>query len=315
MSTTTNQASGTAQTANQTQTTTENKEKSGVGATTTSSTQLGTRVFIRNIPFKTTAEELRAHLATGSPNIISADIITHGSGRSKGCGLAEFKSDADVEKVISTLSSSSLGGRKIFIREDREPKGYTGTRRNPESTKINTTSTSTNTVPSTTTKTSTASNNAPIVKSTTNTQTTPRTSTTSNTNNSDNSTNNSDKFVPVRTRGNRTRGGRGGFRRGYRGGRRDNYTSSTQRATNSNPCNLYVGNLPYSSTGEDLHDMFAEFGAVIKATVAMDYNGFSRGYATVQMDKPENAQKAISALNETEIEKRKISVRIDSYAI
>jgi len=318
MSSTTNPVIETSQAATvQYQTNTETKEKSGTGATTTS-TQSGTRVFIRNIPFKTTPEELKAHLITATPNVVSTEIISYSSGRSKGCGLAEFKSVTDVEKVVNTLNNSMLGGRKIFIREDREPKGYTGARRNPESTKINNTSTTTNTVPSTTSNT-TATSGVPIVKSTTNTQSTTRTNNTgSNTNNGDSPTNNSDKFVQVRnTRGNRMRGSRGGFRRGNRGGRRErnyNNSSSTQRAPNNDPCNLYVGNLPYSLTNEELNDMFVEFGQVVKAVVAADPTGRPKGYATVRMDKAENAQRAIDALNDTEVDKRTISVRIDNFS-
>jgi len=115
MSSTTNPVIETSQAATvQYQSNSENKEKSGTGATTTS-TQSGTRVFIRNIPFKTTSEELKAHLITATPNVLSTEIISYSSGRSKGCGLAEFKSVADVEKVINSLNNMELGGRKIFL--------------------------------------------------------------------------------------------------------------------------------------------------------------------------------------------------------
>jgi len=82
------------------------------------------RVFVGNLAFKTTNEELKAHMLTASPNVVHAEIISYASGRSKGCGLVEFKTPADAEKAVKTLTNSELGGRKIFVREDREPKGF-----------------------------------------------------------------------------------------------------------------------------------------------------------------------------------------------
>jgi len=184
-------------------------------------------------------------------------------------------------------------------------------------------------VPST--SNTTATSGVAIVKSTTNAQWTTKTNTTaSNTNDGDSPTNNSDKFVLVRnnTRGNRMRGSRGGFRsggnrggrgsRGGRGGRRernyDNNSSSTQRAPNNDPCNLYVGNLPYTITYAELSEMFGEYGKVAKAVVASDPNGRPKGYATVRMEKAEDAQQAIDGLNDTQLNNRTISVRIDNFS-
>ncbi len=76
-----------------------------------------TRVFVGNLAFKTTSEELKAHMATASANIVVAEIIAYASGRSKGCGLVEFKTVADAAKAINTLTNTELGGRKIFVRE------------------------------------------------------------------------------------------------------------------------------------------------------------------------------------------------------
>jgi len=306
------------------QSTIENKDKSAPGATNANAT--GTRIFIVNIPFKTTSEELKAHLLTETSNIVSTEIISYFSGRSKGCGLAEFKSSADVDKVINKLNNSSLGGRKIFIREDREPKGYTGANRTRnESTKNNNdTSTNQSTGSNTTLATTTASTNNTSALKTTNTQPNSRTNTTtSNTTNNNDSNNNSDKFVQVRNPrnfrgdGSNRRNFRGrGFRRGGRGrgGRSRNFDNNNQRQNNNDPCNLYVGNLPYATTDEDLNGLFVDFGQVVKATVAFDNNGRSRGFGTIQMAKADDAQRAIDELNDTDYEGRAISVRVDSYA-
>lgn len=84
----------------------------------------GPRVFVGNLAFKTTSEELKAHMIIASPNVVSAEIISYQSGRSKGCGLVEFKTAADAEKAVKELTNSELGGRKIFVREDREPADF-----------------------------------------------------------------------------------------------------------------------------------------------------------------------------------------------
>jgi hypothetical protein len=75
------------------------------------------RVFVGNLAFKTTNDALKAHMAQASPAIVAAEIISYASGRSKGCGLVEYKSVADAEKAVKTLTNTELEGRKIFVRE------------------------------------------------------------------------------------------------------------------------------------------------------------------------------------------------------
>jgi RNA recognition motif-containing protein len=61
---------------------------------------------------------------------------------------------------------------------------------------------------------------------------------------------------------------------------------------------LYVGNLPYSTTDQELQDLFANHGNVQSANVVADhYTGRSRGFGFVEMGSAEEAQQAISALN------------------
>lgn len=74
---------------------------------------------------------------------------------------------------------------------------------------------------------------------------------------------------------------------------------------------LYVGNLPFSTTQEQLSEMFAAVGEVIEAVIITDrHSGRSRGYGFVTMVDAETAQKAINELNGTEIEGRKIVVNV-----
>ncbi|MBE6380649.1 MAG: RNA-binding protein [Lentisphaerae bacterium] len=69
--------------------------------------------------------------------------------------------------------------------------------------------------------------------------------------------------------------------------------------------NIYVGNLPYSTTREDLEALFGEFGAVDAARVVMDREtGRSKGFGFVEMA-DDAAKAAIEKLNGSEIGGRK----------
>lgn len=73
--------------------------------------------------------------------------------------------------------------------------------------------------------------------------------------------------------------------------------------------NLYVSNLGFSVTEKSLKDLFSQHGQVSSAKVITDYNtGQSRGFAFVEMPNDSEAEKAISKLNNTEIDSRTISV-------
>ena len=61
---------------------------------------------------------------------------------------------------------------------------------------------------------------------------------------------------------------------------------------------IYVGNLPWSTTDQELSDMFGEIGAVRSATVITDREtGRSRGFGFVEMDSDDDAKKAIADFN------------------
>lgn len=72
---------------------------------------------------------------------------------------------------------------------------------------------------------------------------------------------------------------------------------------------LYVGNLPYSLTTEQLKEMFSEIGSVTDAVVITDRNsGRSKGFGFVEMANDEDAKKAIESKNGQDIEGRKMVV-------
>jgi cold-inducible RNA-binding protein len=72
---------------------------------------------------------------------------------------------------------------------------------------------------------------------------------------------------------------------------------------------LYVGNLPFNTTENELQELFAQAGAVQEVTLMQDrFTGKSRGFAFVTMGSDEDAQNAISKLNGQSIEGRPLTV-------
>ena len=72
---------------------------------------------------------------------------------------------------------------------------------------------------------------------------------------------------------------------------------------------LYVGNLPFSSTEEDLKDLFGRYGTVTSVKVITDREtGRPRGFAFVEMSEGSAAQDAIRALDGTDFGGRTIKV-------
>jgi RNA recognition motif-containing protein len=72
---------------------------------------------------------------------------------------------------------------------------------------------------------------------------------------------------------------------------------------------IYVGGLPYAATEQQLSDLFAQHGTVASARVITDkFTGQSRGFGFVEMSSDEEAQKAISALNGTQMDGRTLTV-------
>src|SRR2546421_2437395 len=74
---------------------------------------------------------------------------------------------------------------------------------------------------------------------------------------------------------------------------------------------LFVGNLSFNVTENDLQDAFAAHGTVVEANLMMDRaTGRSRGFAFITMGSAEEAQKAISALNGKELAGRALTVNV-----
>ena len=73
--------------------------------------------------------------------------------------------------------------------------------------------------------------------------------------------------------------------------------------------NIYVGNLPFSMSDEELGEIFNPFGTVSSSRVIRDkFTGRSRGFGFVEMENGEEADKAVSELNGKSIEGRMLKV-------
>jgi RNA recognition motif-containing protein len=72
--------------------------------------------------------------------------------------------------------------------------------------------------------------------------------------------------------------------------------------------NIFVGNLPFASTEDDLHELFGQYGEVASAKVIRDRDtGRSRGFGFVEMEEAD-ADAAISGLANAELEGRPLRI-------
>ncbi|MEE8076498.1 MAG: RNA-binding protein [Candidatus Binatia bacterium] len=72
---------------------------------------------------------------------------------------------------------------------------------------------------------------------------------------------------------------------------------------------IYIGGLPFSTTEGQLEEIFSAHGTVESARVITDkFSGRSRGFGFVEMSSASEAQKAIEALNGTQLEGRSLTV-------
>ena len=74
---------------------------------------------------------------------------------------------------------------------------------------------------------------------------------------------------------------------------------------------LFVGNLSFNATENDLQDAFAAHGTVLEANLMVDrVSGRPRGFGFVTMSSDEEAQKALSAMNGANFDGRNLTVNV-----
>ena len=73
--------------------------------------------------------------------------------------------------------------------------------------------------------------------------------------------------------------------------------------------NIYIGNLPYSISEDELRELFAVHGEVSSASIIMDReSGRSKGFGFVEMPDKAQGESAINALNESNVQGRNVRV-------
>jgi len=73
--------------------------------------------------------------------------------------------------------------------------------------------------------------------------------------------------------------------------------------------NIYIGNLAYTVSEDDLRDSFSDFGEVASASIINDkFSGRSKGFGFVEMPKDSEARKAIESMNGKDLNGRTVTV-------
>jgi len=100
-------------------------------------------------------------------------------------------------------------------------------------------------------------------------------------------------------------------RRGYREQRDRDHSDSGESIKGRQ---VFVGNLPYHTSWQDLKDTFRAAGSVIRADILLLPNGRSKGQGTVLFETKAEAAKAIEQFDNSDFQGRKISVHEDKFA-
>lgn len=253
---------------------------------------MSTRVYVGNLPWSVHWQDLKDHMRQAG-NVQFAEILidprTH---RSKGCGIVEYSTPEEAQKAIETLNDSKIENtdRLIFVREDREDKkrpqnagGNKNKDAHPASPQKNTQK-STEKSQSTTSQTQTPSSPSSSSSSSSSSQTKQAES-------------------PITEKQPQTTNTEG-----------EATTTTTTTNKDKTGRQVFVGNLPYNTSWQDLKDHFRACGNVIRASVLKTFDGVSKGQGIVLYETTEGAEKAIQTLNNTEFQRRTIYVQLDKYA-
>lgn len=81
---------------------------------------MGKKLFVGNLSFNTTSEELESLFGEVGPCESAAVITDRATGRSRGFGFVEMASAGDAQKAIAALDGRELGGRALKVSEARD---------------------------------------------------------------------------------------------------------------------------------------------------------------------------------------------------
>jgi len=87
---------------------------------------MGTRLFVGNLPFETTEDQVRDLVASGGRQVLSVKVVTdRDTGRSRGFAFVDMGSEEAAQAAISELNGKDFGGRPLRVNEAEE-KGAGG---------------------------------------------------------------------------------------------------------------------------------------------------------------------------------------------
>jgi RNA recognition motif-containing protein len=302
------------------------------------------RVYVGNLSWDVAWQDLKDHMKQAGDVVHAEVMLDLHSGRSKGCGVVEFVTEEGAQAAIETLTNTELKGRTIFVREDRESAsasaggrmggggggggvgGGSGSGRNQHS---NPNVYVWNLAPETSWQdlkdhmrkagnvdsasvfpSPDGGNGSGIViyqraqdaaRAIRELQGTELHGVAMSLR--------EDRMHSHSGRGGPGRGGGGGGGRGGRGGGR-NFGGGRGGAAGGgggidSGTQVYVGNLSFDTTWRELKDHFRQCGDIKRAEVK------SKGFGTVVFVKKEDANAAIHRLNGSELQGRKLEVRLD----
>jgi len=78
------------------------------------------RVYVGNLAWEVSWQDLKDLMKTLNHEVVRVDVMQTSDGRSKGCGIVEFATPEGAAEAVLTLNDTELCGRRIFVREDRE---------------------------------------------------------------------------------------------------------------------------------------------------------------------------------------------------
>ena len=90
---------------------------------------MGNRIYIGNLSFDTSEDDLRAALTEGGRTVKDIHMVTdRETGKPRGFAFAEMANDADASAAIEALDGKDLGGRTLKVNEakERQPRGGGG---------------------------------------------------------------------------------------------------------------------------------------------------------------------------------------------
>ena len=88
---------------------------------------MGTRLYVGNIPYGTTDQDLRTMFGQNGRNVTDVKIVTdRETGQSRGFAFVEMATDPEALAAVTELNGSMMGGRSIVVNEARERTGGGG---------------------------------------------------------------------------------------------------------------------------------------------------------------------------------------------